>query len=67
MGQEDGTSPALWRERLALSVPEIRRLLGALVFRPTITGRMTIASSRWRRRHQQTGKPCHCRARQRDR
>ncbi len=40
------TGSALWRARLALTVPEIRRLLGALVFWPPVTTRMTLAWSR---------------------
>jgi hypothetical protein len=48
---------------LALTVPKIRKLLGALLFWSPITRKMVLAWSRWRRRHQQTAKQCHYRAR----
>jgi hypothetical protein len=47
------------------SVPEIRRLLVALVWRLTPDPNRVLRWSLWRRRHQARARRCHWRQRQR--
>jgi hypothetical protein len=50
---------------LPLTVPEIRRLLVALIW-PTLTEpRLVLAWSRWRRRHQARARRAHYQRRER--
>jgi hypothetical protein len=48
-----------------LSVPEVRRLLAALVWRLADDPNVVLAWSGWRRRHQARARRCHWRRRQR--
>ena len=56
-------TPDLAAELLPLTVPEIRRLLWHLVWRPVHDSAAALAWSRWRRRHQQRARQCHWRRR----
>ncbi|MBK1710772.1 hypothetical protein EBL84_00495 [Marichromatium sp. AB31] len=49
--------------RIALTAPEIRRLLEALLWRERAPPDAVIAWSDWRRRHQARARVCHYRAR----
>jgi hypothetical protein len=44
---------------LALTVPELRRLLVRLVWLPPRSPAFTLGWSVWRRRHQATARRCH--------
>jgi hypothetical protein len=44
---------------IALSVPEIRRLLAALVHPPPVDAAFRLAWSVWRRRHQARARRAH--------
>jgi hypothetical protein len=44
---------------VALTVPELRRLLVRLLWRPTSNLPFTLGWSIWRRRHQATARRCH--------
>jgi len=44
---------------VALSVPEIRRLLGALLWQLASDPLAVLAWSAWRRRHQARARRCH--------
>ena len=48
---------------LPLTVPEVRRLLGRLVWPPAPAAEHTLQWSYWRRRHQARAKRCHYRRR----
>jgi hypothetical protein len=48
-----------------LSVPEVRRLLVALVWQLTPDSNRVLRWSLWRRRHQARARRCHWRQRQR--
>jgi hypothetical protein len=48
-----------------LSVPEIRRLLGLLVWPPPAEPERVLGWSWWRRRHQARARRCHYQQRQR--
>ncbi|RZI53808.1 MAG: hypothetical protein EOP16_00960, partial [Pseudonocardia sp.] len=50
-------------ELIALSVPEIRRLLCHLIWTYLPDSRHVLARSHWRRRHQHRARQCHYRAR----
>ena len=44
---------------VALTVPELRRLLVRLVWSPLPDPTFTLGWSAWRRRHQATARRCH--------
>jgi hypothetical protein len=46
-------------ERIRLTVPEIRRLLAALLLTSIRSIELILHWSQWRRRHQATAKRCH--------
>ena len=49
-----------WDEALIpLTVPEVRRLLYRLIWRPMPLNKSVPAWSRWRRRHQARARRCH--------
>ena len=49
-----------WDETLIpLTVPEVRRLLYRLIWRPMPLNKSVLAWSRWRRRHQASARLCH--------
>ena len=49
-----------WDEALIpLTVPEVRRLLYRLIWRPMPLHKSVLAWSRWRRRHQARARHCH--------
>ena len=49
-----------WDEALIpLTVPEVRRLLYRLIWRPMPLNKSVLAWSRWRRRHQARARRCH--------
>lgn len=48
---------------IALSVPEIRHLLIAVIWPHRPCPEHTLLRSRWRRRHQYRARQCHYRAR----
>jgi hypothetical protein len=50
---------------LPLTVPEVRRLLVALVWTTAVTPGFVLAWSRWRRRHQARARRAHYQRRQR--
>jgi hypothetical protein len=50
---------------LPLTVPEVRRLLVALVWTTPVQPRYVLAWSRWRRRHQACAKRAHYHRRKR--
>jgi hypothetical protein len=52
---------------LPLTVPEIRRLLVALVWTIPVQPAFVLAWSRWRRRHQARARRAHDQRRERDR
>jgi len=52
-------------ELLPLTVPEIRRLLAALVWRLADDPAIVLAWSGWRRRHQARARRCHWQRHQR--
>ena len=52
-------------ELLPLTVPEVRRLLFALVWQPPPSATQILHWSAWRRRHQAQAKRAHIRRRQR--
>jgi hypothetical protein len=49
---------------LPLTVPEVRRLLVALVWTTPVTPGFVLAWSRWRRRHQARARRAHYRRRE---
>jgi hypothetical protein len=51
-------------ELLPLTVPEVRRLLFALVWQPPPVAAQILQWSAWRRRHQAQAKRAHIRRRQ---
>jgi SRSO17 transposase len=46
-------------ERIALTIPEIRRLLAVLILTRSRTTRQVLHWSQWRRRHQAIARRCH--------
>ena len=52
-------SPPATRQSIALTMPEIRRLLAAIVFNPSRSTSQTLRWSQWRRRHQAHARQCH--------
>jgi len=52
-------------ELLPLTVPEVRRLLYALVWQPPPSAAQVLYWSAWRRRHQARAKQAHIKRRQR--
>jgi SRSO17 transposase len=52
-------TPTTNRSIIALTMPEIRRLLGALTTHPARTITSILHWSRWRRHHQQLARQCH--------
>jgi hypothetical protein len=52
-------------ELLPLTVPEVRRLLFALVWQPPPSAEHVLHWSGWRRRHQARAKQAHIKRRQR--
>lgn len=50
-------------ELIALSVPEVRRLLGRLILTDAAPEGAVLSWSRWRRRHQARARRCHTRRR----
>ncbi|GAB3194523.1 IS701 family transposase [Nesterenkonia suensis] len=61
-GSESGSEPGS-EELIALSVPEIRRLPGTLIWSSPRCPEEVLFRSRWRRRHQQQARHHHHRAR----
>jgi hypothetical protein len=51
-------------ELLPLTVPEVRRLLFALVWQPPPSAEQVLHGSSWRRRHQARAKRAHIKRRQ---
>ncbi len=50
-------------ELIPLTLPEVRRLLGGLIWTPRPQPERVRNWSRWRRRHQARARHCHYRAR----
>jgi SRSO17 transposase len=53
------TSPPATRQTIALTMPEIRRLLATIVFAPNRLTSQVLHWSQWRRRHQAKARQCH--------
>ncbi|GEC05292.1 hypothetical protein SSP24_29470 [Streptomyces spinoverrucosus] len=62
----DPHQPARSRDPIALTVPEIRHLLAAVLTPPAMTTARLLHWSAWRRRHQATARRCHYRRRSAD-
>jgi hypothetical protein len=58
-------SVEVFLELLPLTVPEVRRLLYALVWQPPPSAAHVLYWSAWRRRHQARAKQAHIKRRQR--
>lgn len=61
-GEDEGVVMAI--ELLPLTVPEVRRLLFALVWQPPPSVEQILWWSAWRRRHQARAKQAHIKRRQ---
>jgi SRSO17 transposase len=53
------TSAPTTRQTIALAMPEIRRLLATIVFRPSHSTAQILNWSQWRRHHQAHARRCH--------
>ena len=59
----DPNRPARSSDPIDLTIPEIRRLIGALFERPVTSIHTVLAWSIWRRHHQAAARRCHYRRR----